>query len=78
MAPGFGEDDIDVVSAAGHPGRRARRRDGQFTHEVPPWAGQLVFDANPEIIRDLKERGDVVRHETIVHNYPHCWRTDSR
>jgi isoleucyl-tRNA synthetase len=35
-----------------------------------------VFDANRDIIRDLKAQGVVVRHETYDHNYPHCWRTD--
>jgi isoleucyl-tRNA synthetase len=35
----------------------------------------LVFDANPLIIRELKSRGVVLRHETYDHAYPHCWRT---
>ncbi|MEZ6025949.1 MAG: class I tRNA ligase family protein [Planctomycetota bacterium] len=36
-----------------------------------------MFDANKVIIRALKERGVLLKHETIVHNYPHCWRTDT-
>jgi isoleucyl-tRNA synthetase len=76
MAPGFGEDDMAVCQAAGIPVVVPVDEAGKFTAEVPPWAGQLVFDANKDIIRDLKERGAIVRHETIVHNYPHCWRTD--
>jgi isoleucyl-tRNA synthetase len=76
MAPGFGEDDMAACQAAGIPVVVPVDESGKFTSEVPPWAGQLVFDANPLIIRELKERGLIVRHETIVHNYPHCWRTD--
>jgi len=76
MAPGFGEDDLEVCRAAGIPLVVPVDDTGRFTHEVPDWAGHNVFDANPEIIKALKQRGDVVRHETIVHNYPHCWRTD--
>ncbi|MBO0876482.1 MAG: isoleucine--tRNA ligase, partial [Pseudonocardia sp.] len=43
------------------------------------YAGMLVFDANPQIIRDLRDRGPhtlgvLVRHETYDHPYPHCWR----
>ena len=38
--------------------------------------GKNVFEANKDIIRDLKAAGVVVRHETYDHNYPHCWRTD--
>jgi isoleucyl-tRNA synthetase len=77
MAPGFGEDDLDACQAHGIPIVAPVDDTGRFTHEVEPWAGHLVFDANPEIIRDLKARGALVRHETIVHNYPHCWRTDT-
>src|SRR5690606_14067766 len=47
---------------------------GRFTAQAPDYEGQQVFDANPNVIRDLKERGLVVRHETYDHSYPHCWR----
>ncbi|HTY18032.1 MAG TPA: isoleucine--tRNA ligase [Myxococcota bacterium] len=77
MAPGHGEDDLEVGRAAGLPVVMPVDDTGRFTHAVPDWAGQLVFDANPSIIRALRERGELVRHETIVHNYPHCWRTDT-
>ncbi len=36
-----------------------------------------VFDANKVIIRDLKEAGLLLRHETYDHPYPHCWRCDN-
>ena len=49
--------------------------DGKFTSLVPDYEGQLVFDANKNIIRDLKEKGRVLRHETIEHSYPHSWRS---
>jgi len=77
LAPGFGEDDLEICRAVGIPVVCPIDDTGRFTHEVGPWAGHQVFDANPEIIKALKARGDVVRHETIVHNYPHCWRTDT-
>jgi len=49
---------------------------------VPDYEGQQVFDANPNIVRDLKngtgsaaQQGAVLlRHETYDHSYPHCWR----
>jgi isoleucyl-tRNA synthetase len=77
MAPGFGEDDLELCKSAGIPTVVPVDDEGRFTAEVPDWAGERVFDANPKIIRTLKERGALVRHETIVHNYPHCWRTDT-
>src|SRR3546814_3937545 len=36
-----------------------------------------VFNANKDILRDLKARGVVVRHDSYLHSYPHCWRTDT-
>ena len=76
MAPGFGEDDLELCRAEGIQTVVPVDEAGKFTAEVTDWAGGAVFDANPKIIRALKERGALVRHETIVHNYPHCWRTD--
>ncbi|MCG8591699.1 MAG: isoleucine--tRNA ligase [Proteobacteria bacterium] len=77
LAPGFGEDDMAVCEAAGVPVVCPVDDAGRFTSEVSDWEGQNVLEANPAIIRHLKERGAVVRHETILHNYPHCWRTDT-
>ncbi len=76
LAPGFGEDDMAVCEEAGVPIVCPVDDAGCFTSQVPPWEGVQVFEANKGIIRDLKERGKVVKHETYLHNYPHCWRTD--
>ena len=79
MAPGFGEDDQNVCEANGIEIGRAVPVDdqGRYTDDVVEWAGQNVFDANPDIIRHLKELGRIVRHDSYEHNYPHCWRTDT-
>jgi isoleucyl-tRNA synthetase len=77
VAPGFGEDDLNLCTAEGIGVAVPVDDAGKFTAEIADWAGEHVFDANSKIIRALKERGDLIRHETIVHNYPHCWRTDT-
>ena len=74
MAPGFGEEDQIACNAAGIPTVVPMDEHGRYTAEVPDWAGEHVFDANPHIIRRLKDDGVVVRHETYDHPYPHCWR----
>ena len=76
MAPGFGEDDMAVCEAAGIPVVCPVDDAGCFTAEVPTGQGLQVFDANKPIIRALRERGALVKQETYLHNYPHCWRTD--
>ncbi|NOX31472.1 MAG: isoleucine--tRNA ligase, partial [Actinobacteria bacterium] len=79
MAPGFGEDDQTTCEAAGiEIGEVVPVDDqGRFTAEVADWVGLNVFDANPEIIKHLKDQGRVLRHDSYEHNYPHCWRTDT-
>jgi isoleucyl-tRNA synthetase len=86
LAPAFGEDDMAACDAAGiRPVVPVDAR-GRFTTQVPDYAGEQGFDANPTIIADLKrvagpvgrraadERPVLVRHETYQHSYPHCWR----
>ena len=74
LAPGFGEDDQVVANAAGIPTIVPMDEHGQYTADVPDWVGQQVFDANPLVIRHLKEHRYVLRHESYNHSYPHCWR----
>ena len=74
MAPGFGEDDQIACNAAGIPTLCPMDEHGRYTAEVAPWEGEHVFDANPLVIRELKARGIVLRHESYDHSYPHCWR----
>ncbi|MDN6704950.1 isoleucine--tRNA ligase [Corynebacterium glyciniphilum] len=75
QAPAFGEDDMTTCNAAGIDTVVPVDMDGKFTSLVPDYEGQLVFDANKDIIRDLKAAGRVVRHQTIEHSYPHSWRS---
>lgn len=75
QAPAFGEDDMNTCSAAGIDVVIPVDMDGKFTSQVPEYQGLLVFDANKEIIKDLKARGRVLQHRTIEHSYPHSWRS---
>jgi isoleucyl-tRNA synthetase len=77
MAPGFGEDDQTTCAAAGIPVVCPVDSRTRFTSEVPDFEGLQVFEANQPVIRALRERGIVVRVDSYVHAYPHCWRTDT-
>ncbi|WP_370948302.1 isoleucine--tRNA ligase [Amycolatopsis sp. cg5] len=82
IAPAYGEEDKAVTDAHGIVPVTPVDSQGKFDSTVPDYAGKLVFDANPEIIKDLKNgtgsagrQGSVLlRHETYEHPYPHCWR----
>ena len=77
LAPAFGEEDQNVCNAAGIPTVVTVDDHTKFTSLVPPWEGLQVFEANKSVIRELKERGVVVRQDTYTHSYPHCWRCDT-
>ncbi len=72
LAPAFGEDDARVgknyklsyVNPVGD--------DGKYLEG--PWKGTLVFDANLEVIKYLKNHDLLFKKQKIVHSYPHCWR----
>jgi isoleucyl-tRNA synthetase/very-short-patch-repair endonuclease len=39
--------------------------------------GRQVFETNDDIIKYLKKIGAWIKTEQYLHNYPHCWRTDT-
>ncbi|HJD55847.1 MAG TPA: isoleucine--tRNA ligase [Rickettsia endosymbiont of Pyrocoelia pectoralis] len=77
MAPGFGEDDQILCESKGIQLVCPVDNSGKFTSEIPDLQGLQVFDANDKIIIKLKEQGNWLKTEQYIHNYPHCWRTDT-
>ena len=75
QAPAFGEDDMLTCEKYGIGLVIPVDADGKFTSQVPEYEGKLVFDANRDIIRDLRSRGRVLQDKVIVHSYPHSWRS---
>lgn len=80
-APAFGADDYDLICTV-FPKDKAQEwlfdpvnAYGEFTELAADFAGQNVIEANTGIIKDLKQRGLLVKQETINHSYPHCPRT---
>lgn len=77
IAPAFGEDDNRMGRELGLPFIQPVDGAGRFTDDVTPWAGMFIKDADPLIMKELKERGLLYKRATIVHTYPFCWRCDS-
>jgi isoleucyl-tRNA synthetase len=77
IAPGFGEDDYNLLKGTGVPVVCPVDEEARFTAEVTDWAGRFVKDADKDIIRALKDARRLVRHDSITHPYPHCWRCSS-
>ena len=76
MAPAFGAEDMVVGQKHGLPVLQTVDADGEFIDAVTPWKGMFVKDADPHILRDLRQRGLLFREGRLRHVYPFCWRCD--
>ncbi len=76
IAPAFGEDDYKVGKKFNLPFVQLVDEAGKFK-ENTTYAGMHRIEANEKIVIDLKTQGKVVKSQSIVHSYPHCWRCKS-
>ncbi|MFN3870033.1 MAG: isoleucine--tRNA ligase [Aquificaceae bacterium] len=75
MAPGHGREDYLVGLRYGLEAFAPVDDEGRFTEDAPQFIrGKRVFEANPLIIEDLRQRGLLLYEGKIKHSYPHCWR----
>ncbi len=74
-APGFGEDDYNVLKGTGIPVVCPIDAECRFTDEVPDFKGLFVKDADKGVIQWLKDHGKLVKRENYLHAYPFCYRT---
>jgi isoleucyl-tRNA synthetase len=76
-APGHGQEDYVVGSKYGIDPFSPVDGRGLFTEGAGKYAGMNVFEANPLIVKDLKESGALLKARSIEHSYPHCWRCEN-
>jgi isoleucyl-tRNA synthetase len=74
IAPAFGAEDMALAQKEDLPVVMTIGDDGAFISDVRPWAGMFVKNADPLIIKDLDNRGLLLKAGTITHTYPFCWR----
>ena len=73
-APGFGADDYQTCRRYGMDMVVPVNDQGRHTDYAGKYAGMLVEESNPVILKDMQESGALFASEQIVHSYPHCWR----
>ena len=76
IAPAFGEDDAKVCRKYDMPFVQLVDEKGNMA-ETTPFAGLFVKKADPEVLKDLKERELLFSAPNFEHSYPHCWRCDT-
>ncbi len=73
-APGHGHEDFVVGSRYDLPVLSPLDGKGIFTEEAGEFAGRNYDEANKGIIERLSAGGDLLARDTVLHQYPHCWR----
>lgn len=73
-APGHGRDDYLTGLRYGLEPLSPVDNHGLFTDEAGPYSGLFITDANQVIIDDLSKNGSLIKHDTLSHSFPHCWR----
>ena len=88
IAPGFGEDDFILCQKQGIPHIEGGTSNllaticpiddgGKFTDKISDFTNIHVFETNDKIINILKQKNLCFKTDQYLHNYPHCWRTDT-
>jgi isoleucyl-tRNA synthetase len=82
IAPGFGEDDQflckqHAIATICPVDEGAKFNNQVFDLPTLSLKNRHVFDTNDDIIKYLKSQNLWLKTEQYLHNYPHCWRTDT-
>ena len=75
MAPAHGEEDFALTTAHGIAVPETVLDDGRYAEHVPLFAGVHVFKASDPVSEALTQAGGLVHRGTLVHSYPHSWRS---
>jgi isoleucyl-tRNA synthetase len=78
IAPAFGEDDNVVARKYNIPMVQPVDENGKFTKEVKDYAGEYIHDINEQIAIDLKKSGKAIASRKMEHEYPFCYRCDTK
>ncbi|MEN9923405.1 MAG: hypothetical protein RIS09_919, partial [Actinomycetota bacterium] len=73
-APAFGAEDLILCKKYGLPVVNPILNDGTFATDVTLVGGKFFKDADKIIVKELKAKGLLFKHEPFLHSYPHCWR----
>jgi isoleucyl-tRNA synthetase len=73
-APGHGADDFNTGMKYGLDVYAPVGAAGHFLDTVELFGGQRVFDANTNVVDELKKRARLWHKSDFSHQYPHCWR----
>ena len=47
---------------------------GVYVKELPEFGGEFIWKANAKIVEHIRAKGNLLRTQSFVHSYMHCWR----
>ena len=74
-APSHGPDDFNLCLNHGIKAIETVDGDGKYTNNVKLFEGFHIFKSNPIVIEKLKEQKKLLYSGSLVHSYPHSWRS---
>ena len=75
IAPSHGQEDFEVGKAVGLPVPFTVDDAGLYYDSVPMFAGEHVYKVHDHVCEELENVGSLFARDTIVHSYPHSWRS---
>lgn len=75
IAPSHGEDDFNLGRQHDLPTPEMVDDGGVYVEDVPLFAGTHVFKAHEPVTEAIREAGNLLATESLVHSYPHSWRS---
>jgi isoleucyl-tRNA synthetase len=74
----YGEDDFEVFKKYKVDIIQNVDEKGHFTKEVKDFSGEYIHEVNDKIIEFLKKQGKVITIRKVEHEYPFCYRCDTK
>ena len=76
-APSHGPDDFNLCLKHGMKALETVNDNGRYTNNIPVFEGTHVFKADEIIKKNLEEQNNLLGSGSLVHSYPHSWRSKS-
>lgn len=77
-APGHGSEDFEVGKENRLPVISPVLPNGRFDETAGRLAGKSVKEAGELVVAELEKRSALLLQEKLVHDYPFCWRCESK
>jgi isoleucyl-tRNA synthetase len=74
QAPAFGADDLHSCRKYNLPVVNPVLPNGHFDEGIDLVGGLFFKDADKLLVKELRSKGVLFKHQQYEHSYPHCWR----